>query len=122
VSEERLSEFMSALYKSAPAYFVGQFDIDPRNVQFKYAVGIDVRPKLIATSSAVLGTKHSITNLEDEVFRIVEQIPYVTKRLGVGVSYRCVGVSRGHTKVFDENDIVPTNARELTADRHAPLE
>ena len=122
VSEERLSEFLSAIYKTAPAYFVGQFDIDPRNVRFKYPAGINVRAKLIATSSAVLGTKHSMTNLEDEVFRIVERIPYVTKRLGVGISYRCVGVSTGHTKVFDENSIVPTNPNELTSDRHAPLE
>jgi hypothetical protein len=121
VSEERLHEFLSSLYKSAPAYFVGQFDIDPRNVQFKYAVGIDVRPKLIATSSAVIGIKHSITNLEDTVFRIVEQIPYVTKRLGVGTSYLCINSRNGETKVFDENTIVPTNPEVLTSDRHAPL-
>jgi hypothetical protein len=101
---------------------VGQFDIDPRHVRFKYPAGIDVRAKLIDTSSAVLGTKHSMTNLEEEVFRIVEQIPYVTKRLGVGVSYRCVGVTTGDTKVFDENSLVPTNPNELTSDRHAPLE
>ena len=122
VNEEKLPEFLSALYKSAPAYFVGQFDIDPRNVRFKYPVGIDVRAKLIATSSAVLGTKHSMTNLEEEVFRIVERIPYVTKRLGVGISYRCVGTSTGHTKVFDEDSIVPTNPNSLTSDRHAPLD
>ena len=122
VSEENLPTFLNALYKTAPAYFFGQFDIDPRNVRFKYPVGIDVRAKLIATSSAVLGTKHSMTNLEDEVFRIVERIPYVNKRLGVGISYRCVGVTAGHTKVFDENTIVPTTASELTSDRHAPLE
>ena len=122
VTEERLPKFLSALYKSAPAYFVGQFDIDPRNVKFKYVVGTDVRPKLIATSSAVLGTKHSMTNLEDEVFRIVERIPYVTKRLSVGVSYRCVGVRTGHTQVFDENSIAPTTRDQLTSDRHAPLD
>jgi len=121
VNEERLSEFLSTLYKAAPAYFVGQFELDPRNAKFKYPVGIDVRPKLISTSSAVIGTKHSITNLEDQVFRIVEQIAYVTKRLGVGISYLCVSVETGNTKVFDEDTIVPTNPEEATSDRHAPF-
>ncbi len=122
VSEENLPTFLNALYKTAPAYFFGQFDIDPRNVRFKYPVGIDVRAKLIATSSAVLGTKHSMTNLEDEVFRIIERILYVTKRLAVGILYRCVGVMMEHTKVFDKNTLVPTTASKLTSDRHAPLE
>jgi hypothetical protein len=122
VTEERLPEFLSAVYKSSPSYFAGQFDIDPRHVKFKYTVGANVRAKLIATSSAVLGTKHSMTNLEEEVFRIVERIPYVTKKLSVGVSYRCVGVTTGDTKVFDEDSIVPTNPAVLSTDRHAPIE
>jgi hypothetical protein len=63
-----------------------------------------------------------MTNLEDEVFRIVERIPYVTKRLSVGVSYRCVGVRNGHTQVFDENSLAPTTREQVTSDRHAPLD
>jgi hypothetical protein len=63
-----------------------------------------------------------MTNLEEEVFRIVERIPYVTKKLSVGVSYRCVGVTTGDTKVFDEDSIVPTNPAVLSTDRHAPIE
>jgi hypothetical protein len=52
----------------------------------------------------------------------VERIPYVTKKLSVGVSYRCVGVTTGDTKVFDEDSIVLTNPSVLSTDRHAPIE
>ncbi len=81
-----------------------------------------MRAKLIATLSAELGTRHSMTNLEEEVFYIVERIPYVTKKLSVGVSYCCMGVTTGDTKVFDEVSIVPTNPSVPSTDRHAPFE
>lgn len=123
VSDSNLPEFLTALYKAVPAYYAAQFQVSPRFVNFRYSVGTHVRAKLISTSSAVLGIKHSETSLEDPIYRILTAIPYVTRKLTLGKSYKCVKVNSGEQEVFDENDIVPTNPDPLfTADRHRPLE
>jgi hypothetical protein len=75
-------------------------------VKFKFAVGTLVRPKLIVTSSAVIGVKRSETNLEEDVFEIVAQRPYVTRLLTVGKAYKCKNTSdETHVEVFDEQDL-----------------
>ena len=123
IGDSNLPEFLTALYKAAPAYHSAQFQVSPRFVNFRYRVGTHVRAKLVSTSSAVLGVKHSETSLEDPVYKILAAVPYVTKKLTLGKSYRCVKVGSGEQEVFDENDVVPTNPDPLfTADRHKPLE
>ena len=72
------------------------------------------------TSSAVIGNKRSETNLTDQIFRIIEQKPFVTKRLSIGKGYRCLNLRTGEVEFFSETDIVPTDPNVLTGDRHAP--
>ena len=120
VTVDNLSDFLEKVYKSDPSVYAAQFNIDPEGVVFAYPVGSYVRAKLIVTSSAVIGNKRSETNLTDQVFRIVEQKPFVTKRLSVGKGYRCVNLATGEIEFFSETDIVPTDPNVLTGDRHAP--
>ena len=120
INEENLPEFLTRLYKAAPAYYAAQFEVDPRFVNFRYSVGTHVRAKLIYTSSSVIGNKHSETSLEDPVYKIVAAVPYVTRKLTLGKSYKCVKLASGEQEIFDENDIVPSS--ELyTVDRHRAL-
>lgn len=121
IREDNLEKFFEKLYKAAPAYAAAQFNVDSRFVTFKYKVGDYVRAKLIITSSAVIGEKRSETNLTNEVFRILETIPFVTKRMTVGKSYKCVDVRSGKEEIFEEDDIVPTDPNVLYSDRHVPL-
>ena len=120
VGESNLEDFLGALYKAKPAAYAAQFQLAPQFANFKYPVGTEVRAKLISTSSQILGLKHSETNLEEAVFRIVEAIPYVASDLSVGQSYRCIDVRSGQQEIFDQNDIVPTNPEVISSDRHLP--
>lgn len=121
VREDNLEEFCQALFKAAPALAAAQFRIDPRFATFKYKVGSYVRAKLVVTSSAVIGEKRSETNLTEEVFRIEEAFPHVTKRMTIGKSYKCVDVRSGQAEIFDEEDLVLTNPNAVTWDRHAQV-
>ena len=122
VSDDNLDDFLSAVYKAAPAYSAAQFAVDPRHASFKFSVGDFVRAKLIATSSAVIGEKRSETNLTDSVFRIVKARPYVSRQLGLGNEYLCVETRTGDEEKFQESDLVLTDPAVLTSDRHAPLD
>lgn len=120
VTLDNLPDFLSKVYKTDPSAYAAQFNVDPEGVNFAYPVGTYVRAKLIVTSSAVIGNKRSETNLTDEVFRIVEQKPFVTKLLSIGKGYRCLNLKTGDIEFFSETDIVPTDPNILTGDRHAP--
>lgn len=121
IREDNLNLFFEKLYKASPALAAAQFRIDSRFVTFKFPVGTYVRAKLIVTSSAVIGEKRSETNLTEEVFRIEEAFPHVTKRMTIGKSYKCVDVRTGQEEIFDEDDLVPTDPEAVTWERHAPL-
>ena len=113
IKVETLPQFIKALHKAAPAYFFSQFDIAPQLVKFKFAVGTLVRPKLIITSSEVIGVKRSETNLEKDVFEIITQRPYVTRLMTVGKAYKCRNINdKKHIEVFDEQDLAETAASE----------
>ena len=120
VSQDTLADFLSSLYKAAPAYSAGQFAIDPRHATFKFSEGDYVRAKLIATSSAVIGEKRSETNLTNSVFRIVKARAFVSRRLGLGNEYLCSDTRSGEEEKFQESDLVLTNPSVVTSDRHAP--
>lgn len=120
VTVDNLPDFLAQVYKGDPSAYAAQFNVDPESVVFAYPVGLYVRAKLIVTSSAVIGNKHAETNLTDQVFRIIEQKPFVTKRLSVGKGYRCLNLRTGEVEFFSENDIVPTDPDIVTGDRHAP--
>lgn len=108
ITSKNLDRYIEAVYKLSPANFFAQFALDPRFVKFKYKVGTFVRAKLLITSSAAIGEKRSETNLTKQSFGVVEQIPYVTKDLSVGIAYKCVNLKTGDLEIFDENDITPT--------------
>ena len=121
VTESNLQDFLQTLYKANPAAYFAQFQIAPQFATFKYSLGTEVRPKLLATSSQLLGIKHSETNLENSVYKIVENIPYVTSDLSVGQSYRCIDVRSGQQEIFDQDDIVPSGSDLNSSDRHLQL-
>ena len=110
VNNDNLEEFKRVLHKAAPAYFFSQFDIAPQLVNFKFSVGTFVRPKLIVTSSEVVGIKRSETNLEQDVFVVKSLHPFVTRLLTVGKAYRCENTRDGSIEVFDEHDLAETIA------------
>jgi hypothetical protein len=72
-------------------------------------VGSVVRPKLLATSSALIGTKRSEENLKKDRFRIEELVPYVARNYSVGRAYRCVNLRTRQSEVFDEWDLAVSN-------------
>jgi hypothetical protein len=70
-----------------PIQFFAQFDVAPQLVSFKYSVGTVVRPKLLVTSSAIIGVKCSEVKLEQQAFNITEQITYVARNFKIGQAY-----------------------------------
>lgn len=108
VNEQTVGLFKKKLQKAVPAYFFAQFDIAPQLVSFKYKVNDLVRAKLIATSSDVLGNKRSEINLTDQVFVIEKQVPYVTRKMTVGKSYKCRNLATNEVEIFQEDEIAQT--------------
>jgi hypothetical protein len=114
VNAETLDDFIRRVHKAAPAYFFSQFDIAPQLVNFKFDVGQFVRPKLIVTSSEVIGNKTSETNLESDPFEIVRRLPYVTRGLTVGKLYVCKSLVDQSIESFYEDDVALTDPSVLS--------
>ena len=112
INQTNLEDYLERLYKADKATYFNQFELAPDLVKFKYPVGTFVRPKLIVTSSAVLGVKRSQVTLEDTVYGIVRQVPYNTRGHFVGKAYECENLQnpKRDTEIFDERDIVETIA------------
>lgn len=110
VRRDTVRQFRRDLLKADPAQFFGQFAVSPRHVKFKFPVGTIVRPKLLITSSAVVGEKRSEISLEKDPFVITEQIPYVNARLEAARSYRCRNLRTQEEDVFDEHDLAQSLA------------
>ena len=109
VNSKTLPAFLAALEKHVPHVHWSQFQADPRQVQFKFNVSDVVRPKLIAVSSAAIGTKRSETALADAKFQVVQQFAHVSSGLDLIKSYRCVRIDGPHEEeVFEEDDIAPS--------------
>jgi hypothetical protein len=108
INKSNVADFIHRLQKVAPSYFFAQFSIASQLVKFAFKIGDTVRPKLIVTSSAVIGVKRSEINLEQERFRIVERIPYVTRAHTIGRAYKCSSLEYDRTEVFDEHDLALT--------------
>lgn len=110
VDKNTVDQYVNSLHKADPAHYYSQFEIAPQLVNFKYPLGALVRPKLIVTSSAVIGEKRSEINLEKDYFVIDEQLPYVNANLEVANAYKCVNQNTGEVEIFDENDLAETTA------------
>lgn len=107
INEANVRFFIDDLYNAAPAHFFNQFELSPQVVRqpFKYPIGALVRPKLIVTSSAVIGQKRSEVSLEENLFFVTEHIPYINARLEVGLAYRCTNKQTLEEEIFDEHDL-----------------
>jgi hypothetical protein len=105
VTVSTLDEFLQDLYKANPVQRFSQYEISPQTVSFKYPVNTVVRPKLIVTSSAVIGEKRSSISVEQDSFIVAEHIAYVNARFEIGRAYRCINKRTREEEIFDENDI-----------------
>ena len=105
VTKSNLKEFLRDLQKANPVHIFSQYEIVPHTVNFKYPVNTTVRPKLIVTSSAVIGEKRSEISLESDLFIVTEHIAYVNARFEIGRAYRCVNKRTLEVEIFDENDL-----------------
>jgi len=110
INQTNVKDFLERLYKADPAVYYNQFELAPELVNFKFPVGTFVRPKLLVTSSAVIGVKRSEVTLEDTVYAIVQQVPYTTHGHFVGKAYKCENLRNSSTQIFDEHDLAETVA------------
>ncbi len=106
INQRTLSHFLEDLHQKVPVYYFAQFEIAPQLVKFNFSVGSIVWPKLLATSSALIGVKRSEENLKQDRFQIEELVPYVARNYSVGWAYRCVNLRTCQIEVFDELDLV----------------
>lgn len=113
VTLENVGKFKAELFKTAPAYYYAQFDLAPNLVQFKYEIGTLVRAKLVATSSATVGEKHSEQSVTNEMYIIKGLVPYVTRNMKVGKAYKCKQVEGRRIEIFQEDEISPTSAEHF---------
>ena len=105
INKRNLAQFRRALHKADPVRFFGQYELSSRHVRFKYPEGSIVRPKLIVTSSAVVGEKRSEVSLEADAFVVTRQLAYVNARFEVGRAYRCTNRRTGQEEIFDQDDL-----------------
>lgn len=106
VTQDNVAELLELIYKEAPAYNFGQFNLDHDQVDFKFSIGTLVKAKLIVTSSAVLGIKRSAQRLGEDIFKIVGRRPVTYRNLDIGRVYVCENIQTKQVEYFDEQDIV----------------
>lgn len=105
INNSNLQIFLRDLYKASPIHFFSQFPLDNRLVKFKFKIGSLVRPKLIVTSSELIGVKRSEIALESDLFQVVEQYAYLTAKYTQGIAYRCENLRTREIEVFDQDDV-----------------
>ena len=69
-----------------------------------------VRPKLLVTSSAVIGVKRSEVNLEQQAFIITKQIAYVARNFKIGQAYHCSSLATQEEEIFDKWDLAESKS------------
>jgi len=105
VTKESVVDFCFDLYNADPSKYFGQFNLSPQGMRFKFPIGTIVRPKLLITSSVVVGEKRSEINLESDTFVVTQHIPYVNARTEAARAYRCLHQASQKEEIFDENDL-----------------
>lgn len=108
VSVENLEHYKKQMQKADSSFYFSQFDIDPRWERFSFKVGDFVRPKLVVTSSDLLGIKRSEQTLEPEIFVIKKQLAYVSRRNTIEKAYVCLGLISNRKETFQESEIATT--------------
>jgi len=110
ITKETVLDFCFDLYNADAAKYFAQFNLSPLGIRFKFPLGTIVRPKLLITSSAVLGEKRSEINLESDAFVVTQHVPYVNARTEAARGYRCVNQRTQQEEIFDENDLAESTA------------
>jgi len=106
VTPANVYDFVRVLERADPVNLFSQFQIDSRWLQFKFNKGDVVKPKLISTSSAVIGVKRSEVTLESERYFITEQVPYMSRSFEILKGYRCQSITDpSKIELFDEQEI-----------------
>jgi len=106
-----LAAFRKELHKKAPYYDLNQFDLHPALANFAFSIGDLVRPKLIVTSAALIGSKRSEVALSKTIFLVQKQFAYISVGYHLSKAYLCVALNNPEeSELFDEGDIVPTTS------------
>ena len=108
VSVDNVEHYKKQLQKADASFYFSQFEIDPRWERFTFQVGDFVRPKLIVTSSDLLGIKRSEQTLEPEIFVIKKQLAYVSRKNTIERAYVCLGLTSNRKETFQESEIALT--------------
>jgi hypothetical protein len=108
VSSLNLRAYIKKVQKAASPYYLAQFGISTQGVQFKYQVGEFVCPKLIVTSSEVIGNKRSEVSLSSETFIIEKHDLYVSNAHTVERLYLTKSLFTGQEEEFYKDEIAPT--------------
>ena len=108
VNQGNLNEFLASVYKANPIQYHSQFSLASELAKFKYNLDTLIRVKKIATSSSVLEKRSEIT-LDAPIFKILEQIAYLTAAGTIGIAYRCINIETGQEEIFDEAEITITS-------------
>ncbi len=105
INKHNLSDFLRDLHRRVLVFYFTQFEVAPQLAKFKFLVGNVVRPKLLATSSALISVKRSEENLKQDRFRIDKVMSYVARNFSVSRAYHCVNLRTRQIEVFDEWDL-----------------
>lgn len=104
INPSNVENFIASVQLRSPAQYFGQFNIDPRLVQFKFKIGDYVKAKTIVTSASVLGDKRSTHQLTKETFIIVHIKPYYTKNQTLGIAYLCKDIEADSANIYEFNE------------------
>lgn len=102
---DTVGSFLKRVHKLVPGYYFGQFRLPPQLFKFKFNIGEIVRPKIITTSSQVIGNKTSQVNLTTDRFKILSQEPFVTTDLSIRKGYKCINLQTQEIEIFSEEDL-----------------
>lgn len=108
ITEKNLHKFIEELHAASPAFFFGQFNIDPALINFQFKMGDWVKAKTIVTSSAVIGEKRSTHHLTDETFVVVMRQAYIRRNLTIGKQYMVKEIHNDDQNLlhsFNEEDL-----------------
>lgn len=105
LTKDTLKPFLEKVHKLVPGYYFGQFRLPPQLFKFKFEIGTIVRPKIIITSSQVIGNKTSQVNLSPQRFKIFSHEPFITADLNIRRGYKCLNLSTEELVFFSEEDL-----------------
>ena len=105
VNADNVKSFLKKMYKLVPGYYFAQFNLPRQLVKYKFEIEDIVRPKIITTSSQVIGNKTSQVNLDVNRFQIVDRYPFITTDLSLKRCYKCLNIKTGEIDIFSEEDL-----------------